>query len=153
RSRRFELCWRPGKTTTTTPDHTVPWATSHRLNTPIAALLGRNRAGRCAMPRAPRPAPLLHRALWAHIRPRLFPLLDEARGSDHENHAYRIAHSVLDVLVPEVGLQGAGIMPLVSQGEVTGVPEHVRVRPLNPTIRRTHQRVPQPRGKAAGSHR
>lgn len=34
-------------------------ATSHRLNTPIAALLGRNGAGRWAMPRAPRAATLL----------------------------------------------------------------------------------------------
>src|SRR6478752_6380447 len=68
---------------TTTPDRTAPWATSLRLHTPNATLPGRNGAGRCAMPRAPRPTPLLHRAPWAHIQPGLFPLLDEARGSDH----------------------------------------------------------------------
>jgi putative transposase len=55
----------------------------HRPNTSIAACPGRNGAGRCAMPRAPRPAPLLHRAQWAQIPPGLFPSLDEARGSDH----------------------------------------------------------------------
>ncbi|MGC0396080.1 hypothetical protein ACVME9_005187 [Bradyrhizobium liaoningense] len=82
RSHRREPCWRPGKTTTTTPGRTAPWATSRRPNTPNATLLGRNGTGRCAMPRAPRPAPLLHRAPWAHIQPGLFPLLDEARGSD-----------------------------------------------------------------------
>jgi len=56
--------------------------TSHRPNTPIAAFPGRNGTGRCAMPRAPRPTPLLHRARWAQIPPGLYPLLDEARGPD-----------------------------------------------------------------------
>ena len=72
-----------------TPGRTAPWATSLRLNTPHATLPGRNGAGRCAMPRAPRPTPLLHRAPWAHIQPGLFPLLDEARGSDHQERAPR----------------------------------------------------------------
>ena len=38
-----------------------------------------------------------------------------------------VAHRVLDVLVPEIGLQSARVVPLVSQGEPTGVPQHVRV--------------------------
>jgi putative transposase len=46
---------------------TVPWAISHRTNTPIAALQDRNGAERCATRRAPRPAPLLHRAPWAQM--------------------------------------------------------------------------------------
>jgi hypothetical protein len=35
---------------------------------------------------------------------------------------------VLNVFVPEVGLQGAGVMSLVGQGVAAGVSEHVRVR-------------------------
>jgi hypothetical protein len=35
---------------------------------------------------------------------------------------------VLDVLVPEIGLQGSGIVALVRQGEAAGMPEHVGVR-------------------------
>ena len=35
---------------------------------------------------------------------------------------------MLDVSVPEVGLQGARVVPLVSQGVAAGVPEHVWVR-------------------------
>ena len=35
---------------------------------------------------------------------------------------------MLNVLVPEVGLQGAGIVALVGQRKATGVPKHVRVR-------------------------
>ena len=38
-----------------------------------------------------------------------------------------IAHSVLDVLVPEVGLECAGIVLLVGQCESAGVPQHVGV--------------------------
>jgi transposase InsO family protein len=82
RWRRRVQCSPPGNTITTTPGHIVPWATSHRPNIPIAALLARNGAGRCSMPRAPRPAPLLHRAQWAQMPPGLSPSLDEARGSD-----------------------------------------------------------------------
>ena len=37
--------------------------------------------GRCAMPRAPRPIPLYHRATKAQINPGLYPSLDERRGS------------------------------------------------------------------------
>jgi transposase InsO family protein len=80
---QVEPCWQPGETTTTTPDRTVPWATSHRPNTPIAALQDHNGAERCATRRAPRAAPLLHRAPWAQMSSGLFPLLDEPRGSDH----------------------------------------------------------------------
>jgi len=36
-----------------------------------------------------------------------------------------VAHRVLNVLVAEVGLQSAGIMPFVGQGESKGVPQHV----------------------------
>src|SRR6476619_4118251 len=48
---------------------------------PIAALLDRNGAERCATLRAPRLAPLLHRAPWAQMSPGLSPSLDETRGS------------------------------------------------------------------------
>jgi hypothetical protein len=44
------------------------------------------------MPKAPRPAPLLHRAQWAQIQSGLFPLLDEARGSDHLEHDGLVVH-------------------------------------------------------------
>jgi len=66
----------------TTPGRTVLWAISHQRNTPMAASPDRNGAGRCATSKAPRPAPLLHRALWAQIPQGLFPSLDEAKGSD-----------------------------------------------------------------------
>ena len=46
----------------------------------------------------------------------------------------RIAHRVLDVLVSEIRLKGAGIMPLGRQGKPTGMPEHVGVR-LEPELR------------------
>jgi len=62
RSHRPEPCWRLGETTTTTPGRAAPWAISHQTNTLITAFLGRNGAGCCATSRAPRPAPLLHRA-------------------------------------------------------------------------------------------
>ena len=35
---------------------------------------------------------------------------------------------MLNVAVAEVGLQGAGVVPLVGQGITAGVPKHVRVR-------------------------
>jgi len=41
-----------------------------------------DRSARSATPRAPRPAPLLHRAPWAQMSSGLSPLLDEPRGSD-----------------------------------------------------------------------
>ena len=34
---------------------------------------------------------------------------------------------MLDVLMAEVGLQGASVMPLVGKGVAGGVPKHVRV--------------------------
>ena len=43
---------------------TARWAISHRPNLPLAALQDRNGAERYATRRAPRPAPLLHRAPW-----------------------------------------------------------------------------------------
>ena len=39
----------------------------------------------------------------------------------------RVPHRVLDVLVPEVGLQRPRIVALVGQREAAGVPQHVRV--------------------------
>ena len=39
--------------------------------------LTRNGAGHCAMSRAPRPAPLLHRAPWAQMQLGLYPSVDE----------------------------------------------------------------------------
>ena len=41
---------------------------------------------------------------------------------------FGVAHRVLDIAVPEVGLQRARVVPLVGQGVAAGVPEHVRVR-------------------------
>jgi len=38
-----------------------------------------------------------------------------------------VSHSVLDVPVAKVGLQGACIVPLVGESEAAGVPQHVRV--------------------------
>jgi len=35
---------------------------------------------------------------------------------------------VLDIPVPEIGLQGARVVPLIGQREPTGVPEHVWMR-------------------------
>ena len=57
-----------GRTTTTTPGRMAPWAISHRPNMPIAAIHGRNGAGRCAMLRAPRPprCPTEHYGLKCH---------------------------------------------------------------------------------------
>ena len=49
-----------------------------------------------------------------------------------------ISHRVLDILVPEVGLQGAGIVPPVRQCVPTGVAQHVwmhtelKLGPLDP---------------------
>jgi len=47
---------------------------------------GPQRGRRCATRRAPRPAPLLHRAPWAQMSLGLCSLLDEPRGSDHRDH-------------------------------------------------------------------
>jgi len=38
-----------------------------------------------------------------------------------------VPHRVLDVSVAKVGLQGARVVPLVDEGEATGVPQHVRM--------------------------
>src|SRR4051794_40998969 len=38
-----------------------------------------------------------------------------------------VAHGVLDVLVPQPLLQGAGVPAVVGQLEAAGVPQHVRV--------------------------
>ena len=38
-----------------------------------------------------------------------------------------VTHRVLNVLVAEIGLQGARVVSLVGQGEATGMAEHVRV--------------------------
>jgi hypothetical protein len=43
-----------------------------------------NGTGRCAMSRAPRPAPLHHRANKAQMKPGLSSLADEIRGSAHD---------------------------------------------------------------------
>jgi hypothetical protein len=39
-----------------------------------------------------------------------------------------VAHCVLNVAVPKVGLQGASVVSLVRQRVATGMPEHVRMR-------------------------
>src|SRR5262249_56907115 len=40
---------------------------------------------------------------------------------------FSVANRMLDVLVPEVSLQGSRVVPSVSQCVATGMPEHVRV--------------------------
>lgn len=40
----------------------------------------------------------------------------------------RVANGVLDVAVPQVILDQAGVCALVGQRKTTGVPEHVRMR-------------------------
>jgi hypothetical protein len=39
-----------------------------------------------------------------------------------------ITHRVLNVLVPEIRLQGAGVMAGIGEGETAGVAQHVGVR-------------------------
>ena len=39
----------------------------------------------------------------------------------------RVFHSVLDVLVTEIGLQRPGVVTLIGQGEATCMTKHVRV--------------------------
>src|ERR1700746_2843941 len=77
---RARFC-RSGRMTTTWADHTVASAISHLQSSQETALPERNRTGRCATPRAPRPALLLRRANKAQINPRLHSLLDEGWGS------------------------------------------------------------------------
>jgi hypothetical protein len=52
-----------------------------RPSMPIATLPNRNGARRYATPRAPRPAPLLHRASWAQMKIGLYSSGDESWGS------------------------------------------------------------------------
>jgi putative transposase len=73
------------RTITTRSDRTAVLAISHRRSTPDSALPRCNGMGRCAMPRAPRPIPLHHRATKAQINPRLYPSLDDRRGSGHRS--------------------------------------------------------------------
>jgi putative transposase len=64
-------------------NHTRPHSALGNLpNLPLAAPQNRNGAERCATRWAPRPAPLLHRALWVQMSPGLSSSLDEPRGSD-----------------------------------------------------------------------
>ena len=81
RSHRLTPFWLHGRTTTTTFAHTVRSAISRRANSSIAVLADRNGARRCAMPGAPRPTPLLHRAHWAQMSPGLYSSVDESWGS------------------------------------------------------------------------
>jgi|KBSSwiStaDraftv2_1062776.scaffolds.fasta_scaffold11530_5 hypothetical protein len=82
-SPKSEPCCTRGRTTTIMLGCSARWTISHRQNLPLAALQDRNGAERCATRWAPRPAPLLHRALWAQMYLGLSPLPDEPRGSDH----------------------------------------------------------------------
>lgn len=68
---------------------TAHWAISHRPNLPLATLQDRNGAERCAPPWAPRPAPLLHQALWVQMTLGLSSSLDEPRGSDQPSYTVR----------------------------------------------------------------
>ena len=60
--RRLAPCWPPGRRLQQCPGRLALWAISRQPYTPIVAFPGRNGAERCAVPRAPRPTPLLHPA-------------------------------------------------------------------------------------------
>jgi len=86
---------------TTMLGRTVRWPISHRPNLPLAALQDRNGAERCATRRAPRPAPLLHRARRAQMPLGLSPSLDEPRGLSRSLRERHKQNSTLDcVLYP-----------------------------------------------------
>src|SRR5215472_17616308 len=74
--------------TTTWSDHTVASAISRLQSSQETALPERNRTGRCATPKAPRPALLLRRANKAQINPELYSSLDERWGSGHFESAF-----------------------------------------------------------------
>jgi hypothetical protein len=40
---------------------------------------------------------------------------------------FRVAHRVLDIAVPEISLQGSGVVPLIGKCVTAGVPQHVRM--------------------------
>jgi len=50
------------------------------------------------------------------------------KGLEPGRGEFGITNRVLDVLVPEIGLKGTGIVALGSQREPTGMPQHVWVR-------------------------
>ena len=70
-----------GSSTTTRFGRTAASATCRRPIIPSAAARHRNGAGRCARSGAPRPAPLRHRRCRVLMAFRLYPRLDENRGS------------------------------------------------------------------------
>jgi hypothetical protein len=55
--------------------------TMNHKKIPPALSRGTAAGARCATPGAPRPAPLLHRAPWAQMSPRLYLSADESWGS------------------------------------------------------------------------
>jgi hypothetical protein len=63
---------------------------------------------------------------------------DRVRSSLNFRHDVT-AHGVLDVLVAEIGLQRAGVVPLVGQRVAAGVHEHVRAT-LKPNLASTPAR-------------
>src|SRR5215472_13989373 len=81
--------------TTTWSDHTVASAISRLQSSQETALPERNRTGRCATSRAPRPALLLRRANKAQINPGLYSSLDESWGSGHRGRSDFLAMNVL----------------------------------------------------------
>src|SRR5216684_814488 len=56
--------------------------------------------GRCAIPRAPRPIPLHHRAIKAQINPGIYSSLDERRGSGQISRYGGKLISTAEAIVP-----------------------------------------------------
>ena len=56
------------------------------------------------------------------LAPDLSPEVSESVG-----RKLGVAHRVLDVFVPEVVLQGAGVVAIVGELEATGMAQHVRM--------------------------
>src|SRR5262245_44870581 len=75
-----------------------------------------NRTLRCM------PSTLKPTCLWKPPQGALSPEVPEPLGRQ-----LSVANGMLDILVTQVGLQGARIMAFVGEGEAAGVPQHVRV--------------------------
>ena len=53
--------------------------------------------------------------------------LNRARSLEAGRRQLGVAHGVLDVAVPEIGLQRPGIDAVIGELEAAGVPQHVGV--------------------------
>src|ERR1700757_785540 len=62
------------------------------------------------------------RILWPQTSPSVLPKVVEAVGGE-----LGVKSGVLDVTVPEIVLDGSGVLAVVSELEAGGMPQHVRV--------------------------